>query len=201
MNASAIGVIVKGDDMPRLGVVLVSVREGRAGETVAQWFLERAKDHGGFEVELVDLKAVDLPILREANHPRLQKYTEPKTQAWSKTVAGLDAFVFVTPEYNFSMPPSLVNALDHLYHEWSYKPAGFVSYGGVSGGLRSVQHAKSMMTTFKLVPMVEAVSIQYVAKALVDGRFPGGDYYDKQAVTMLDEMLRWTHALTPLRKS
>lgn len=185
--------------MPRLGVVLVSVREGRAGEPVGQWFLERAKDHGGFEVELVDLKAVDLPILREANHPRLQKYTEPKTQAWSKTIAALDAFVFVTPEYNFSMPPSLVNALDHLYHEWSYKPAGFVSYGGVSGGLRSVQHAKSMMTTFKLVPMVEAVSIQYVAKALVDGRFPGGDYHDKQAVAMLDEMLRWTNALTPLR--
>lgn len=185
--------------MPRLGVVLVSVRENRAGEPVAQWLLERAKDHGGFEVELVDLKAIDLPILREPNHPRLQKYTEPKTQAWSKTIAGLDAFVFVTPEYNFSMPPSLVNALDHLYHEWSYKAAGFVSYGGVSGGLRSVQHAKSMMTTFKLVPMVEAVSVQYVAKALVDGKFPGGDPYDKQAKAMLDELLRWTNALRTLR--
>jgi NAD(P)H-dependent FMN reductase len=186
--------------MPRLGVVLVSVREGRAGEPVAQWFLERAKDHAGFDVELLDLKALDLPLLRESNHPRLQKYTEPKTQAWSKTIAGVDAFVFVTPEYNFSMPPSLVNALDHLYHEWSYKPAAFVSYGGVSGGLRSVQHAKSMMTTFKLVPMVEAVSVQYIAKALVDGRFPGGEPYDKQAKVMLDELLRWTNALRPLRQ-
>lgn len=187
--------------MLRLGVVLVSVREGRAGEPIAQWFLEKAKEHGGFDVELLDLKAIDLPILREASHPRLQKYTEPKTQSWSQTIAALDAFVFVTPEYNFSMPPSLVNALDHLYHEWSYKPAGFVSYGGVSGGLRSVQHAKSMMTTFKLVPMVEAVSIQYVAKALVDGRFPGGEYHDKQATVMLDEMVRWTNALSTLRSS
>ena len=185
--------------MPRLGVVLVSVREGRAGEPVADWFVQRAKAHGGFDVEILDLKVIDLPILREPNHPRLQKYTEPKTQAWSRTIAALDAFVFVTPEYNFSMPPSLVNALDHLYHEWSYKPAGFVSYGGVSGGLRSVQHAKSMMTTFKLVPMVEAVSIHFVAKALVDGRFPGGDPFDKQAHAMLDEMRRWTTALAGLR--
>lgn len=186
--------------MPRLGVVLVSVRDGRAGEPVAQWLLERAKDHAGFEVELLDLKAIDLPILRESNHPRLQKYGEPKTQAWSRTVAALDAFVFVTPEYNFSMPPSLVNALDHLYHEWSYKPAGFVSYGGISGGLRSVQHAKSMMTALKLVPMVEAVSVHFIGKALVDGRFPGGEPYDKQAAAMLDEMVRWTQALTTLRK-
>ena len=185
--------------MPRLGVVLVSVREGRAGEPIARWFLDRVTAHGGFEPDLLDLKAIDLPLLRESNHPRLQKYTEPKTQAWSRAVAALDAVVFVTPEYNFSMPPSLVNALDHLYHEWSYKPAGFVSYGGVSGGLRSVQHAKAMMTTFKVVPMVEAVSIQYVAKALVDGQFPGGDYHDKQATAMLTEMLRWTHALAALR--
>ena len=177
----------------------MSVREGRAGSAIAEWFVERARAHSGFEVELVDLKEIDLPILRESNHPRLQKYTEPKTQAWSRTIAALDAFVFVTPEYNFSMPPSLVNALDHLYHEWSYKPAGFVSYGGVSGGLRSVQHAKSMMTTFKLVPMVEAVSIQFVAKAIVDGRFAGGENYDKQATAMLDEMLRWTNALSTLR--
>ena len=187
--------------MPRLGVVLVSVREGRAGEPIARWFVERAKGHAGFEIELVDLKAVDLPLLRESNHPRQQKYTEPATQSWSRMIAALDAFVFVTPEYNFSMPPSLVNALDHLYHEWSYKPAGFVSYGGVSGGLRSVQHAKSMMTAFKLVPMVEAVSVHFVAKALVDGRFPGGDPYDKQATVMLDEMARWTSALAALRKA
>lgn len=185
--------------MPRLGVVLVSVREGRAGAPIADWFFERAKEHGGYEVELVDLKAIDLPILRDANHPRLQKYTEPQTRAWSQTVAALDAFVFVTPEYNFSMPPSLVNALDHLYHEWSYKPAGFVSYGGVSGGLRSVQHAKAMMTALKLVPMVEAVSIQHVAKALVDGQFTAGESHDTQAKVMLDELLRWTGALSTLR--
>lgn len=185
--------------MPRLGVVLVSVREGRAGAPITEWFVEQARLHGGFEVEVVDLKALDLPLLREANHPRLKKYTEPKTIGWSATVEALDAFVFVTPEYNFSMPPSLVNALDHLYHEWSYKPAGFVSYGGMSGGIRSVQAAKTLLTTFKIVPMVEAVAIPFVAKGITDGRFTAGEAQEKPARVMLDELLRWTHALGTLR--
>ncbi|HVL66293.1 MAG TPA: NAD(P)H-dependent oxidoreductase [Vicinamibacterales bacterium] len=185
--------------MPRLGVVLVSVREGRVGAAVADWFAGRARGHGGFEVELMDLKAVDLPLLREANHPRLQKYTEPKTIEWSRAVSELDAFVFVSPEYNFSTPPSLVNALDHLYHEWSYKAAGLVTYGGVSGGLRAAQMTRLMLTTFKMVPLVEAVSIPFVSKLLEEGRFTGGESYDRAAHGMLDELLRWTNALAALR--
>jgi NAD(P)H-dependent FMN reductase len=185
--------------MARLGVIVTSVREGRVGGTIAEWFVDVARAHGGFDVELVDLKAIDLPLLSERNHPRLQKYEQPKTIAWSKTVASFDAFVIVTPEYNFGMPPALVNALDHLYHEWSYKPAGFVSYGGVSGGLRSVQMAKALLTTFKIVPMVEAVSIAYVAKTMADGTFTPPDTAEKAARTMLDEMARWTTALSALR--
>ena len=185
--------------MPRLGVVVVSVREGRVGAPVAEWFAARAREHGGFETELVDLKTVDLPMLSEPNHPRLQKYTQEKTRAWSAQVAALDAFVFVTPEYNFATPPSLVNALDHLYVEWHYKAAGFVSYGGISGGLRAVQHAKSMLTSFKVMPIVEAVTIPFVGKLVENGRVPGGDPYDRSAAVMLDELLKWTDALAPLR--
>ena len=187
--------------MARLGVIVASVREGRAGEPIAQWFLDVAQTHGGFEVELVDLKTVDLPLLSERNHPRFQKYEQPKTIAWSKTVAALDAFAIVTPEYNFGMPPALVNALDHLYHEWSYKAAGFVSYGGVSGGLRSVQMAKALLTTFKIVPMVEAVTVSFVAKAVVDGKFAATEQHEKAAKTMLDELVKWTAALSSLRGS
>lgn len=186
--------------MPRLGVVVASVRDGRAGTPVAEWFMERAQQHGAFEVELVDLKVVNLPILSEPQHPRLQKYTQESTKRWSATVAALDAFVFVTPEYNFGSPPALVNALDTLYVEWNYKPVGFVSYGGASGGLRSVQMTKMFLTTFKLVPMVEAVSIPFIAKELHDGRFPGNEKADTAAGAMLDELLRWTNALSTLRQ-
>jgi NAD(P)H-dependent FMN reductase len=162
--------------------------------------MERAREHGGFELEWLDLKAIDLPMLSEPNHPRLQQYTQESTKRWSATVAALDAFVFVTPEYNFGSPPALVNALDTVYVEWSYKPVGFVSYGGVSGGLRSVQLTKAMLTTFKLVPMVEAVSIAFVSKELQDGRFPGNERFDAAARGMLDELLRWTKALSTLRQ-
>ena len=185
--------------MPKLGVVLVSVREGRVGPAICDWFLERAREHGGFELEVIDLKAVDLPLLREPNHPRLRKYSEAKTIEWSATVAGCDAFVFVSPEYNFSTPPSLVNALDHLYHEWSYKAAGLVSYGGASGGLRAAQMTRLMLTTFKMVPIVEGVSIPFVGKSITDGKLAPTDALDRTARALLDELARWTTALEVLR--
>jgi NAD(P)H-dependent FMN reductase len=185
--------------LPRLGIVTVSVREGRVGQSVADWFVERARTHGGFEVEPIDLKAVNLPVLSEPHHPRLKKYTQDTTKAWSATVDALDAFVFVTPEYNFSTPPGLVNALDHLYNEWLYKPAGFVSYGGISGGLRATQMTRMMLATFKVVPMVEQVIVPFVAKELKDSVFPGNETFDKSAKVMLDELLRWTNALRGLR--
>jgi NAD(P)H-dependent FMN reductase len=185
--------------MPRLGVVITSVREGRVGGAVGQWVLARARQHGGFDVELVDLKQVGLPILSEPNHPRLKKYTQETTKAWSATVERLDAFVFVTPEYNHSTCPALVNALDHLYAEWNYKPAAFVSYGGISGGLRAVQDVKPQLAALKMVPILEAVTIPFVAKLLDKGTFAGGETYEASAKTMLDELLRWTTALAVLR--
>ena len=112
-------------------------RRPRKGPAVAAWFEQVAREQGKFEVEPIDLKAVNLPLLDEPEHPRLRRYKHEHTKAWSATVQRADAFVFVTPEYNFSMPPSLVNAVDYLVHEWNYKPVGFVSYGGVSGGLRA----------------------------------------------------------------
>ena len=96
--------------MPLLQVFVVSTRKARSGPAVAQWFLERARQSKKFDVELVDLQAVNLPLLDEPNHPRLRQYQHAHTKAWSATVSRADAFVFVTPEYNFSAPPSLINA-------------------------------------------------------------------------------------------
>lgn len=186
--------------MPKLGVVVASTREGRGGLAVGDWFVARARQHAGFDVEFIDLKAVNLPMLEEPSHPRLQRYTGERTKAWSATVAAIDAFVFVTPEYNFGAPPALVNALDHLYVEWNYKAAGFVSYGGISGGLRSVQMTKQIVTALKMVPIVEAVVLPFYTKMLDNaGAFTGGEPQDKAARAMLDEIVRWTAALQTLR--
>jgi len=186
--------------MPKLTVVVASVREGRGGEAIAQWFVARAKEHGKFDVQLADLKELKLPILDEPHHPRLKKYVHDSTKAWSAIVDASDAFVFVTPEYNYTLPPALVNALDTVYHEWTYKPIGFVSYGGVSGGMRAVQTAKLMVTGFKMMPMIEAVNIPFFSQLMDAGVFKSNEVHDKAAPVMLDELLRWANALKILRQ-
>jgi len=183
----------------KLTVVLASVRDGRAGEAIAQWFVTRAKEHGKFDIEIADLKELNLPIMNEPQHPRLKKYVHESSKRWSGIVGGSDAFVFVTPEYNYTMPPALVNALDTVYHEWTYKPVGFVSYGGVSGGIRSVQTAKLMVTGFKMMPMVEAVNIPFYSQLMQDGVFKSNEAHDKAVGPMLDELARWSEALKSLR--
>lgn len=188
--------------MFRLGIVIASVRDGRVGLPIAQWFIERARQHARFDVDVVDLKEIDLPVFAERNHPRLQKYESDKQKAWSARVAALDAFVLVTPEYNYGPSPALLNALDYLFVEWHYKPAAFVSYGGISGGLRGVQMTKQTLTTLKMVPIVEAVTIPFVAQTIdkETGAFTPTEVHEKSATVMLDELLRWTEALAALRR-
>ena len=103
------------------------------------------------------------------------------------------------PEYNYSTAPALVNALDTVYHEWTYKPVGFVSYGGVSGGMRAVQTTKLMVTSFKMMPMIEAVNIPFFSQLMDAGVFKSNETHDKAVPVMLDEMWRWSEALKSLR--
>ncbi len=185
--------------MKKLMILVASVRQGRAGLPISKWFVERAKAHAGFDLDVADLAEIALPMHDEPAHPRLAKYEHAHTRAWSARVAAADAFAFVTPEYNFGTPPALVNALDYLFNEWSYKPVGFVSYGGLSGGTRSVQMTKMLVTTLKMVPLVEAVNIPFFSQQLKDGVFEGTEGQGKSATGMLDELVRWTGALATLR--
>lgn len=186
--------------MPKLSVVFTSVREQRAGQPIADWFVAAAKDHGKFDVEYVDLAAINLPVLNEPNHPRLQKYTHQVTKDWAALVDGTDAFVFVIPEYNFSMPPALLNALDYLFVEWHYKPAAVVSYGGLSGGLRAMEMTRGMLPNLKMVPIPESVSVQFFTKQIADGKFTPTESQAKSVTPLLDELAKWSGALAPLRK-
>ena len=187
--------------MLHLQVITASTREARKGPVVTSWFLERARAHGEFDIEPVDLADVNLPLFDEPKHPRFREYEHEHTKRWSATVSRADAFVFVTPEYDYGAPASLVNALQYLVHEWAYKPVGFVSYGGVSGGTRGVQMTKQIVTALKMMPMFEAVAIPFFAQHIdqTTGRFDPGEVQGKAARVMLDELLRWTQALRPLR--
>ena len=187
--------------MLQLSIIVTSTRPGRVGLPVAQWFLERAREHGRFSIDFVDLKEVGLPFLDEPHHPRLRKYEKAHTHAWSARVAAADAYVIVTPEYNYGMAPTLLNAIDFVYAEWNYKPAAFVSYGGVSGGTRSVQMAKLPLTTVRVMPIPEAVTIPFVTQYLdkETGAFRATEAHARAAADLLDELHRWAEALWPLR--
>ncbi|MBA3727020.1 MAG: NAD(P)H-dependent oxidoreductase [Armatimonadetes bacterium] len=184
--------------MVKLHIIIASTRPGRLGLPIGKWFHECAKRHGKFEVELVDLAEITLPFLDEPKHPRLMDYQHEHTKAWSKIVARANAYVFVTPEYNYGMAPALLNALDFVYQEWNYKPAGFVSYGGVSGGTRGVQMAKNILSTLKVVPVMEGVFIPFVAKQIIDGEFDPDPRLEGSCTVMLDELLLWAETLRPL---
>lgn len=187
--------------MLTLQVITASTRPTRKGPAVASWFHEQARQHGGFAVEPLDLAEIDLPLFDEPKHPRFGEYTHDHTRAWSATIDRADAFVVVTPEYDHGPPAALINAFQYLVREWAYKPIGFVSYGGISAGARSVNTLKMTVTTLKMMPMFETVAIPFFAEHIdrETGRFHPPEVQEKAAVVMLDELQRWAEALRPLR--
>jgi NAD(P)H-dependent FMN reductase len=185
---------------PVLRIIIGSTRPGRVGPAVAAWIAQRAEEHGGFAVQVTDLAELDLPMFNEPNHPRLKQYVHQHTKDWSALVEGSDAFVFVTPEYNYAFNAALKNAIDYLHTEWQHKAAGIVSYGGVAAGTRATQMLKQVLTTLKIMPVFEAVNIPFVREHLdEDGRFKPNEVMEASATVMLDELLRWTEALRSLR--
>jgi len=186
---------------PILTVIVGSIRPGRAGQPIADWFIDRANAHGGFEIDVADLAEIRLPLMEEPNHPRLREYTSEHTRDWSARIDRADAIVFITPEYNYGYPATIKNAIDYLHQEWKDKAAGFVSYGGIAAGTRAVQQLKQVLTTLKMVPVFESVNIPFHAQFIRDGQFHANDVLEQAATAMLDELLRVDGALHVLRES
>lgn len=187
------------DTRPRLAIIVASTRPGRQGIALAEWFQGAAEKHGGFEIDFVDMADVNLPFLDEPNHPRLKRYEHDHTRAWSERIEAADAFVFVTPEYDYSMSPVLLNALQFLSSEWHYKPAGILSYGGVSAGLRAAQMTKSALTALKIFPIAEAVSVPFFTQFIEDGVVQPNEMMTDSAAVVLNELAKVEAALRPLR--
>ncbi|GII42487.1 NADPH-dependent FMN reductase [Planotetraspora phitsanulokensis] len=189
--------------MSKLEIIVASTRPGRIGIEVGRWIESEATAHGGFsEIELVDLAEVNLPFMNEPHHPRLGQYVHQHTRDWSLKVSEADAFVFVMPEYNYGYNAELKNAIDYLHNEWKYKPVGLVSYGGIAGGTRAAQMIKQVVTTLKMTPLFEAVSIPFVHQFLDDGnKLVPNDVMTGAAKAMFDELVQVSEALRVLRES
>jgi NAD(P)H-dependent FMN reductase len=181
-------------------IIIASIRDGRIGLPIGQWFESIAREHGGFDVTVADLKELALPLMTEPNHPRLKQYTQETTWAWSRQVEAADAFAFVMPEYNYGASAPLINAIDYLSQEWQYKPVGLVSYGGVSGGLRAAQHIKQQITTLNLSPLSQGVTIQFARDRVADGVFQPEEHHRTSAGSLLDALLTWEAALRTMRE-
>jgi NAD(P)H-dependent FMN reductase len=172
---------------PLLQIIIGSTRPIRVGPAVAQWFYDLAVADGNFDVELVDLAQVDLPVFNEPKHPILQQYEFEHTKKWSAIITRADALVFVIPEYNHSFNAATKNAIDYLHNEWKQKPVGIVSYGSMAMGVRAVQALKPVFAQLRM-PYSGEVTIPLPMVPVVDGVFAGNDVLVTGAQAMLKEL-------------
>ena len=187
---------------PRLAVVIGSIRPNRFAEHPAQWIADAARQHGGLEVELIDLKDYPLPLFAEERSPAYGPSKDEVAQRWRQKVAEFDAYIFTAAEYNRGPTPVLKNALDHAYKEWNNKPVSFVGYGGV-GGARAVEQLRLNAVELQMAPIRTAVHIQFpVYLAVVkEGKTLGEfDFLNQAAKDMLDQLAWWTDALKTARE-
>lgn len=185
--------------MLKIGIILGSTRPNRLGEQVAHWVHELARDRKEAEFELVDIKEFDLPLLDEPLPPSRGQYSHDHTKRWSQKIAGFDAYVFVTPEYNHSTSGALKNAIDFLYKEWNNKAAGFVSYGS-AGGVRAVEHLRVIMAEVQVATVRAQVMLSLATDFESYATFKPDARHAKTANVMLDQLISWGTALRTVRQ-
>src|SRR4051795_11177180 len=182
----------------KIAIILGSTRPGRNGEAVAQWVLEQAQDRSAAEYELVDLADFPMPLLDEAIPPSAGQYTGEHTIAWAEKVAAYDAFVFVTPEYNHSLPASLKNALDYVYAEWNNKAASFVGYGSL-GGARAIEHLRGIASELQIAHVRQSLTFSLFTDFQNFSTFAPGPQHADAAVALFDQLESWTRAMNTIR--
>ncbi|NUR31660.1 MAG: NAD(P)H-dependent oxidoreductase [Catenulispora sp.] len=173
----------------RVAVLIGSTRDGRFGPTVASWFAATAAtSHPGLDLDIIDLAEADLPLTMTGfGRPR-----PDAVEALAPRLAAADAFVVITPEYNHSFPAVLKNAIDWYNAEWRRKPVAFISYGGLSGGLRAVQQLRHVFIELQAVPIRDSVSFhEYWSQFAEDGSWPRPAEARDQAVRSLLDQLAW----------
>jgi NAD(P)H-dependent FMN reductase len=184
-------------DPLKIAVVIGSTREGRFGPVVASWFVGEARRQTNLEVDL-DVDVIDLAeLMLPADYPR---QPTPAVAAWTARLDAADAFVVVTPEYNHAYPAALKQAIDLARREWQAKPVAFVSYGGLSGGLRAVEQLRQVFAELHAVTIRDTVSFHMAHSAFdADGRPIDATGPSAAAKQLLDQLSWWARALRDAR--
>ncbi|HEX4662108.1 MAG TPA: NAD(P)H-dependent oxidoreductase [Candidatus Saccharimonadales bacterium] len=187
--------------MIKLAVITGSTRPNRFGPKPAQWIFDLAKTHPDIEVELIDVKELNLPFLDEPTPPSSGEYTQAHTKEWSEKVKAVDGFIFVTAEYNHTIPAALKNAIDFLWLEWNYKPAAFVSYGAEAGGARAVEHLRNVSGQLKLYDLRSHILIpNYWTQMDEAGTFTATEAQIKAAHELVEETAFWAETMKQARE-
>jgi NAD(P)H-dependent FMN reductase len=184
--------------MINVGIVVGSTRPGRKADAVARWVHEIAKKRNDASFEVVDIADFKLPLLDEPMPPMMGQYSHPHTKAWAAKIAGFDAFVFVTPEYNHSTSGALKNAIDFLFREWNDKAAGFVGYGGV-GGARAIEHLRTVLAEVKVADVRATVNLSLFTDFENYVTFKPAPHQERTVTAMLDDLVGWGEALKTMR--
>lgn len=181
-------------DTYRLAVIVASNREGRFAPTVARWFGAQAADRADIQqIDEIDLHDIDVPA-------RLGAQGWEAMADFTRRIGEADGVVVITPEYNHSYPATLKQAIDFVRDEWYAKPIAFVSYGGVSGGLRAVEHLRGVFAELHATTIRESVSLHGYPNLFDDS----GELHDAEPVNMaakvlLDTLGWWALALKDAR--
>ncbi|MEU8526888.1 MULTISPECIES: NADPH-dependent FMN reductase [Streptomyces] len=177
----------------RLAVVIGSNRAQRFGTVIADWFLSRVAERDDFTVDVVDVADHDLPTAHSWDPDAA---TRAELDRVSPRLAEADAYVVLTPEFNHSFPAALKNLIDWHYSEWQAKPVAFVSYGGISGGLRAVEHLRQVFAELHTVTVRDTVSFQNAGSHFdEDGAHKDPAAADAAAKSLLDQVAWWGRAL------
>lgn len=185
--------------MLKIAIIVGSTRPNRKADVVAKWTLEQAQKRKDPAVyEIVDLLDYKLPLLDEPMPPSMRNYVHEHTKKWSAAVSSYDGYIFVTPEYNHSISGALKNAIDFVYHEWTNKAAGFVSYG-TTGGVRAVEHLRGICAELQIADIRGHVSLLLGTDWQNYSVFTPGDH--TRALTMMfDQIVAWSGAMKDFRE-
>lgn len=183
------------DDTRPIHVAIVngSLRRGRFAPVVSSWVRSRAVRRPDLHITHLDLGDVLTP----------DHWDRPEdNRLWVDAVAAADAFVLVTPEYNHSAPGLLKHAIDSVNQEWYRKAVGFVSYGGLSGGLRAVESLRLVFAELYAMSVRETVSFHGARKCFTPEGLPKEEESANSAAdTMLTELTWWARALRTAREA
>jgi NAD(P)H-dependent FMN reductase len=189
--------------MPRIAIIISTTRDTRFGDQPARWIHGAASARTDMEVEILDLRDFPMPFFNEKASNAWVPTTDETARRWQQALAGFDGFIFVTAEYNRSVPAVLKNALDYAYPEWNRKPAAFVGYGAV-GAARAIEQLRLICVELQMAPLRTGVHIQgadFFAVLRQEKPLEALTYLDKNVTHMLDELAWWTNALKAARDS